>query len=84
MENYFSEVKPQKYELDKLLDTHFLATLLSLINYTEVLNNTKKKELKLKLFYELQTENRNKNLSDNCVIYLNKSFKYGNTDYFAE
>ena len=79
MENYFSEVKPQKYELDKLLDTHFLATLLSLINYTEVLNNTKKKELKLKLFNELQTENRNKNLSDNCVIYLNKSFKYGNT-----
>jgi hypothetical protein len=79
LENYFSEIKPQKYELDKILDTHFLATLLSLINYTEVLNNTKKKELKLKLFNELQTENRNKNLSDNCVIYLNKSFKYGNT-----
>ena len=68
-----------KYELDKLLDANFLAQLLSLINYTEVINSTKKNEIKLKLFNELQTDNQNKKISNNSIIYLSKSFKYGNT-----
>jgi len=68
-----------KYELDKLLDANFLAQLLSLINYTEVINSTKKNEIKLKLFNELQTDNQNKKISNNSIIYLSKSFKFGNT-----
>ena len=62
-----------------MIDSNSLARLLSLTNYTEVLNNTKKNELKLELFNELQEDNQNKNISNNSVIYLSKSFKYGNT-----
>ena len=59
-----------KYELDKLLDYNFLAQLLSLTNYEEVINNTKKNELKLELFNELQADNQNKKISNNTIIYL--------------
>ena len=62
-----------------MLDTNFLAQLLSLTNYTDVINNTKKNELKLQLFNELQADNQNKKISNNSIIYLSKSFKYGNT-----
>ena len=62
-----------------MLDANFLAQLLSLTNYTDVINNTKKNELKLELFNELQADNQNKKISNNSIIYLSKSFKYGNT-----
>ena len=62
-----------------MLDYNFLARILSLINYTEVINNTKKNELKIELFNELQVDNQNKKISNNSIVYLNKSFKYGNT-----
>ena len=79
LDDYVSDIISPKYELDKFLDSNFLATLLSLTNYSEVLNSTKRNELKLELFNALQTENQNKNISTNNIIYLNKSFKYGNT-----
>ena len=62
-----------------MLDSNFLARILSLINYTEVINNTKKNELKIELFKELQYDNQNKKISNNNIVYLRKSFKYGNT-----
>ena len=62
-----------------MLDSNFLARILSLINYTEVINNTKKNELKIELFKELQDDNQNKKISNNNIVYLRKSFKYGNT-----
>ena len=62
-----------------MLDSNFLARLLSLINYTEIINNTKKNELKIELFKELQDDNQNKKISNNNIVYLRKSFKYGNT-----
>ena len=62
-----------------MLDSNFLALILSLINYTEVINNTKKNELKIELFKELQDDNQNKKISNNNIVYLRKYFKYGNT-----
>ena len=62
-----------------MLDSNFLARLLSLTNYTDVINNTKKNELKIELFNELQVDNQNKKISNNNIVYLSKSFKYGNT-----
>lgn len=61
------------------MDSYFFAQLLSLTNYTEVINNTKKNELKIELFNELQVDNQNKKISNNSIVYLSKSFKYGNT-----
>ena len=79
LNNYATDIISPKYELDKLLDSNFLARLLSLINYTEIINNTKKNELKIELFKELQDDNQNKKISNNNIVYLRKSFKYGNT-----
>jgi len=79
LNDYATNIISPKYELDKLLDTNNLAQLLSLTNYSEIVDNTKKNELKLELFNELQTEKQNKKILNNSIIYLNTSFKYGNT-----
>ena len=79
LNDYATNIISPKYELDKLLDSNNLAQLLSLTNYSEIVDNTKKNELKLELFNELQTEKQNKKILNNSIIYLNTSFKYGNT-----
>ena len=68
-----------KYELDELKDILFLATLLSHVNYTRITNNNQKKEFQVELFKQLQIRFIDKNISHIKIIYLDESFKFGNT-----
>jgi hypothetical protein len=68
-----------KYEKEYLEESLYLANLLSLINYTEVSNNTIKNDLKMELIKQLQVGYIVKNFSGIQTIYLNKAFKFGNS-----
>ena len=68
-----------KYEKEKLEDTFLLVKLLSYVNYSEVCNTTQKNELRIELINQLQTGYTRKNISDIEFIYLNNSYKFGNS-----
>ena len=58
-----------------------LISLLSLINFTEISNNSLKIELRKQLLKELikKNEKQNRNLSEIKFVYIEKSFRFGNS-----
>ena len=51
---------------------------MSLLNFSQIQNNTLKSEIKQQLLNELQTNHRNKNLSEIKFVYLDKTYNFGN------
>ena len=68
-----------KFKLINIQETLNLANLLSLTNYSEVSNIESKNKLKLELFNQLKIDYRSKNFSKIKFIYLDTSFKFGNS-----
>ena len=76
--NYLSNVS-SKYKYEKQKEIVKLISLLSLLNFSEILNNTLKNSLKIKLLKELQGKDQNKKLSELKSVYIDKSFRFGNS-----
>ena len=55
-----------------------LISLISLLNFSKIQNDTSKSETKQQLLNELQTNERNKNLSEIKFVYLDKTYNFGN------
>ena len=76
--NYISDISPKfKYEIYQ--ERNKLVSLLTLVNYSTIPNISLKNELKLKLLKELQTKGQNKNISELNSVFVEKSFRYGNS-----
>ena len=75
--NYFSNVS-WKYSHEKDNESLKLIALISLLNFSQIQNNTMKSEIKQELLNELQTSQRNKNLSEIKYVYLDKTYNFGN------
>ena len=56
-----------------------LISLLSLLNFSETLNEVSTNELKNKLLKEIEEKHLNKNLSQIKFVYVNKSYRLGNS-----
>ena len=56
-----------------------LISLLSLLNFSETLNEVSKNELKNKLLKEIEEKHLNKNLSQIKFVYVDKSYRLGNS-----
>ncbi len=76
--NYISDI-PQEFKYEREQEKNKLISLLSLVNFSNELNNERKSELKLKLLKELQTKSENKNLSQIKGVFIEKSLRYGNS-----
>ena len=77
IDNYFSNIS-SKYSNEKENDALKLISLISLLNFSQIQNNTLKSEIKQQLLNELQTNHRNKNLSEIKFVYLDKTYNFGN------
>ena len=75
--NYLSNVS-WKYSHEKDNEALKLIPLISLLNFSQIQNNTMKSEIKQELLNELQTTQRKKNLSEIKYVYLDKTFHFGN------
>ena len=75
--NYFSNIS-SKYSNEKYNDALKLISLISLLNFSQIQNNTLKSEIKQQLLNELQTNPRNNNLSEIKFVYLDKTYNFGN------
>ncbi len=75
--NYLSNIS-SKYSNQKENEALKLISLISLLNFSQIQNNTLKQEIKQKLLNELQTIKKNKNLSEIKFVYLDKSYNFGN------
>ena len=76
--NYLLNIS-SKYIYEKEKETLKLLSLLSLLNYSEIQNITLKSELREKLLKELQEKKQNKNISEIKSVYVDKSFRIGNS-----
>ena len=80
LSNYLSSIS-SKYYNEKIQEKRKLVSLLSLINFTEISNNSLKIELRKQLLKELRKKNQkqNQNLSEIKIVYIEKSFRFGNS-----
>ena len=80
LSNYLSSIS-SKYYNEKIQEKRKLVSLLSLINFTEISNNSLKFELRKQLLKELRKKNQkqNQNLSEIKIVYIEKSFRFGNS-----
>jgi hypothetical protein len=78
VDNYLSNIS-SKYKNEKEKETLKLISLLSLANFSEIDNTTLKSELKQKLLKELQEKKHSKNISGIKSVYVDKSFRFGNS-----
>ena len=76
--NYLSNVS-SKFIIEKENEAFKLISLISLLNFSELSNNTLKSDIKQKLLNELSINNQNKNLSEINGVYVDKSFNFGNS-----
>ena len=76
--NYLPNIS-SKYIYEKEKEIIKLISLLSLFNFSQIHNNTLKSELKQKLLKELQEKKQNKNISEIKSVYVDKSFRFGNS-----
>ena len=75
--NYLSNIS-SKYSKQKENEILKLISLISLLNFSKIQNDTSKSETKQQLLNELQTNERNKNLSEIKFVYLDKTYNFGN------
>ena len=75
--NYLSNVS-SKYSNEKENDALKLISLISLLNFSQIKNNTLKSEIKQQLLNELQTNPRKKNIKEIKFVYLDKTYNFGN------
>ena len=76
--NYISDIPPRyKYEIEQ--EKNKLVALLSLLNYSSIINISLKYELKKKLLKELQIKSKHKNLSEIKYVFVEKALRYGNS-----
>ena len=76
--NYLINVD-SKYTNEREKEALKLISLLQLLNYSEILIESSKNELKNKLLKELEENHRNKNLSQIKYVYVDKSYRFGNS-----
>ena len=76
--NYFLMI-PTKYSIEKQKDISKLISFFSLTNFSEISNNTLKYELKKELLKKLQIKHQKKIFSEIKFIYVDKSFRFGNS-----
>ena len=75
--NYLSNIS-KKYYIEKRKETFSLISLISLLNYSDISNNTLKNKIRQELLNELDIKHQNKNLSEIKSVYVEKSYKFGN------
>ena len=56
-----------------------LKNIMRLLNYSNISNNTRKLDIKLQLLKELQRRNKNANLSEIEIAYIDKTYNFGNS-----
>ena len=75
--NYFLNVS-SKYSNEKGNDALKLISLMSLLNFSQIQNNSLKSEIKQQLLNELQTNHEKKNIQEIKFVYLDKTYNFGN------
>jgi hypothetical protein len=81
IKNYFINISSD-FENDKYSEMNNLASLFSLKNYSELSNETLKKELKVELLNKLQKKPKpfNKiNFFEDKIAYIDNSYNFGNS-----
>ena len=81
LNNYFLNV-PSDFENEKYSEISDLISLFELKNYSELLNETIKEELKFELLNYLQKNPKKDNYYrkiENKIVYVDKSYNFGNS-----
>ena len=76
--NYISNLSSQ-FIIEKENEALKLISLISLLNFSEITNNTIKYDIKQELLKELSINNHNQNFSEIKYVYIDKSFHFGNS-----
>ena len=76
--NYLSNIST-KYIIKREKEILRLISLFSLVNFSELLNNSIKEEMKNELLKKLQKKKHTKNLSEINSVYVDNPFRFGNS-----